>query len=71
MGTTRSGNGLVGAFPYWKDDAPSVRVSSHFSPLVEPTSVTALKLDGEVGALGTKVSALPEVETEVLVGTPK
>lgn len=66
FGTTRSGNGLVGTFPYLNS------VSSDFSPLpVEPTRVTALRFEGEVGALGIKVSALPEVETEAFEGTPK
>jgi hypothetical protein len=47
-------------------------MSLHFSPLpVDPTSVTALKFEGEVGVLGIKVSALPEVETEAFDGTPR
>lgn len=47
-------------------------MSSHFSPLpVDPTSVTELRLEGEVGALGIKVSALPDVDTDVFDGTPK
>lgn len=66
---TRSGNGLVGTFPYWN---AWTSISSHFSPLpVDPTSVTALRFEGEGGALGTNVSALPDVETEVFEGTPK
>lgn len=70
---TRSGSGLDGTFPYWNDDVGgSVGVSSHFSPLpVDPTSVTELRLEGEVGALGIKVSALPDVDTDVFDGTPK
>lgn len=69
---TRSGSGEVGAFPYWKLVGGVVGVSSHFSPLpVDPTSVTALRLDGDDGALGTKVSTLPEVDTDVFAGTPK
>lgn len=72
LGIARSGKGLVGAFPYWNDDDISVGVSLSFSPLpVDPTSVTELKFEGEVGALGTSVSALPEVETDVFVGTPR
>lgn len=70
LGATRSGSGLVGAFPYWK--ACPVVPPSHFSPLpVDPTRVTALKFDGEFGALGTRVSELPEVETELFEGTPR
>lgn len=69
LGTTRSSSGVVGAFPYWNSDV----ASSHFSPLpVEPTRVTALRFEGDVGALGIKVSALPDVETEAAFdGTPK
>lgn len=72
FGTIRSGSGHVGALPYWKVDWSSVGVSSHLSPLpVEPTRVTALRLDGDDGALGIKVSTLPEVETDAFDGTPK
>lgn len=69
LGTTRSGKGVDGAFPYW--NAASF-VSSPLSQLpVDPTKVTALKFDGDVGALGIKVSTLPDVETDGLDGTPK
>lgn len=72
FGTTRSGRGLDGTFPYWNDVGGSVGVSSHFSPLpVDPTSVTELKFDGEVGVFGINVSALPDVDTEALDGTPR
>lgn len=73
FGTTLSGKGLVGTFPYLNVKVDSaVGVSSHFSPLpVEPTSVTALRFDGDPGAVGIRVSALPEVDTEVFDGTPR
>jgi hypothetical protein len=72
LGITRSGNGVVGTFPYSNVDEGSTNVSSHLSPLpVEPTSVTELRFDGDVGALGIKVSALPDVDTVAFDGTPK
>jgi len=74
LGMTRSGSGLDGALPYWNVVVIAALIStgvSHFSWLpVEPMSVIELKLDGDEGALGTSVSALPDAETDV-DGTPK
>lgn len=85
FGMTRSGNGAIGAAPYLKgnDDADVdaetivtivsvvVVTSSLLSPPlpVDPTNVTVLRFEGEVGPLGTSVSELPEAEIED--GTPR
>lgn len=85
FGMTRSGSGAVGAIPYLKGNADAVvdaltivtivsvavEISSFLSPPlpVDPTSVTLLTFEGDVGALGTRVSALPEAEIED--GTPR
>lgn len=73
FGTTLSGSGLVGTFPYLNVRVDSaVGVSSHFSQLpVDPTKVTELRFDGDPGAVGISVSELPDVETEVFEGTPR
>lgn len=78
FGMTRSGSGVVGAFP-WKIDVVSATETvskdttsflSHPLP-VDPMRVTALRFEGDMGDVGMSVSELPDVDTEELVGTPR
>ena len=61
----------MGAIPYLNGVEEEFSVSSDLSPPlpVEPINVTLLRFEGDVGALGTRVSALPEADIEV--GTPR
>ncbi len=68
LGTIRSGKTVVGAVPYLNGGESFSSCFSHPLP-VDPTNVTLLTLDGDVGALGTSVSELPDAEIDC--GTPK
>lgn len=76
FGTMRSGSGAIGALP-WNagevDDDESMELSSFLSPPlpVDPTSVTALRFEGDMGDVGMSVSELPDVDTDELPGTPR